>query len=151
MPNPDTSGRQILGGSSRENGMSPLPKQNKVFLVRAARPGSYWRVLVPASLWSSTTHPSPWHCQHWCGGSSGPARCASCPERERPARAAAERAWPPPWASSMALPCAPWSSMRYRPELMGVVVSSLIDGLRIFIPVLICFSMVVRSLSSLKG
>lgn len=42
MPNPDTSDRQILGGSSRENGMSPLPKQNKVFLVES---GKAWLLL----------------------------------------------------------------------------------------------------------
>ena len=41
--------------------------------------------------------------------------------------------------------------MQDRPELMQVTVSSLIDGLRTFMPVFICFSMVVRSLRSYEG
>lgn len=148
MPNLDISGRQILGGSSRENGMSSLPNRNDIFLARAAKPGSYWKALVPACLWPST-HPSfstalpalVWGLVipgHMC---IVPWEGASCRRNSLATTL----------VKFYGLPCAPWSSTQDRPELMGITVSSLIDGLRIFIPVFICFSMVVRSFSLYEG
>lgn len=151
MPNLDLSGRQILGCSSRENGTSSLLKKNDVFLVKAAKPNSYCRSLVPASLWPSM-HPSfstalpalVWGLVmpgQMCPMLWEAVSCKGC-HRESLATT---------FGKFHGLPRAPWSFTQDRPEVMRVTASSFIGGLRIFIPVFICFSMVVRSLSSYEG
>lgn len=145
---PNILWRQILGGSSREDGMSSLPNQNDIFLVRAAKPGSYWRSLMPASLWPSM-HPSfSMALPALVWSLILPGQMCLMPWEGATCKACHRKSLAITLGKFHGLPHAMWSSTQDRTELMGVTVSSLIDELGIFIPVFICFSMVVRSLSS---
>lgn len=88
---------QILGGSSRENKKSSLPNM-KPFPCGSSKT---WLLLEDFSATFPVTLQAPVPVPHIASSGVG-SRCAWCPERDSPARAATEGAWPSPWASSTA-------------------------------------------------
>lgn len=117
-----------------------------LFLVGAARPGSYWRTLVPLSQWPSkhlslfpTLPALVWGLMVYVQVCLVPWEGQSCKGCHRRSLAIT-------LGKFHSLPCAPWSSRQHRAEMMSITVSCLMDKLRNFIPVLMCFSRVIRSL-----